>query len=182
MVAIGVTLAHTLTLAHLLSSGLRQTEGEVYQLENELAQMRADRERIRALKPDKDDLDQWNVVRGLVDRRVFRWTTLFARLAAVVPADIKLSAIEPVMEANGAEVRLTATAPAGASVALLKLVQRLEAEPDFDNVAPEAMGDDESGNEIRLRLRYRPTSKPPVPSTAPGTTASPVPASQRAQP
>ena len=153
-----LTVAHGVTLVRLLPSHLRQTEAEAGALDSELSRLRAERERLRSLRPVKEDLERWNLVRDLVDRRVFRWTELFARLSQIVPDGVILTAIEPVMQSDGAEVHLSATSAMGGTKALLDLVRRLEEQPDFDNASPESMSKGEKGQTIVLRVRYSPVA------------------------
>jgi Tfp pilus assembly protein PilN len=151
-----LTVAHGLTLARLLPSHLQKTEAVAGALDSELSRLRAERERLRSLRPAKEDLERWNLVRDLVDRRLFRWTELLARLGQIVPDGVVLTAIEPVMQSDGAEVHLSATSAMGGTKALLDLVRRLEGQPDFDDAAPESISKADKGETIVLRVRYRP--------------------------
>jgi Tfp pilus assembly protein PilN len=133
--------------------------------------LRAEREHLRNLKPDKQDIERWNIVRDLVDRRLFRWTDLFARLGRIVPEGVTLTAVEPVMQADGAEVRLSAESAWPTTKPLLELVRRLEEQPDFEDAVPESMSKGEHGYALALHVRYRPVAERDKPAPA----ASPTP-------
>jgi Tfp pilus assembly protein PilN len=177
LLAAGVTVAHAVTLSHLMPSHLREAEAKVDALETELGRLQTERARLRDLKPDKTDLERWSIVRELVDRRVFRWNALFVRLRQLMPTGIRLSALEPVIQDDGVEVRLTAIASPGGSRALLDLVRRIEDQPDFENAAPETLIEDDKGDTLVLRVRYRPTSpgepRKPGAQPTPQTSATP---------
>jgi Tfp pilus assembly protein PilN len=169
----GFTLAHAITLSRLMPSHLRQAEAQAGAIESDLDQLRAERKRLGELQPAKDDLAHWTLLRDLVDRRVFRWTELFARLGAIVPEGVRLTAIEPAFKTDAVELRLTATAAKGDSKALLALVGQIETQPDFDNATPESLNDGEKGSELVLRVRYRPTPEGVKPKPAPTASTSP---------
>jgi Tfp pilus assembly protein PilN len=169
----GFTVAHAVTLSRLMPSHLRQAQAQVDALDSDLSQLRAERKRLGELQPAKEDLAHWTLLRDLVDRRVFRWTELFVRLGAIVPDGVRLTAIEPVFQADAVELRLTATAARGDSKALLALVGQVEAQPDFDNATPESLNEDEKGNELVLRVRYRPTPEAVKAKPTPTASASP---------
>ena len=171
-----LTVAHGATLARVLPSHLQQTEAEALALEAEAGRLRAEREQLRNLRPEKTDIARWNVVRDLVDRRVFRWTQVFVRLGQIVPQGVTLTAIEPVMQSDGAVVRLSATSTTGGTKPLLDLVRQLEQQPDFEDAVPESMSkaDKGQGQAIVLHVRYRPAVEREKP--APVATPSPEPA------
>jgi len=169
-----LTVAHGATLARVLPSHLQQTEAEALALEAEAGRLRAEREQLRNLRPEKTDLARWNVVRDLVDRRVFRWTQVFVRLGQIVPQGVTLTAIEPVMQSDGAVVRLSATSTTGGTKPLLDLVRQLEQQPDFEDAVPESISKADKGQTIVLHVRYRPAVEREKP--VPVATHSPEPA------
>lgn len=171
--AAALTVAHGATLARLLPSHLQRTEAEALALETEAGSLRAEREQLRSLRPEKPDLALWNVVRELVERRLFRWTQIFVRLGQIVPQGVTLTKIEPVMQADGALVRLSAANATGGTKPLLDLVRQLGQQPDFDDAVPESMSKADKGYEIVLHVRYRPVAEREKPR--PLATPSPEP-------
>jgi Tfp pilus assembly protein PilN len=166
LATVTLTVVHGVTLARLLPSHLRQTETEALALETEAGRLRAERDQLRRLQPEKVDLVRWNTVRDLVDRRLFRWTQLFTRLGQIVPEGVTLTTIEPAMQADAAEVRLSATCAAGGTKPLLDLVRKLEQQPDFDSAVPESIAKADKGHTIVLHVRYRPVDEHETPVPA----------------
>src|SRR6266540_2740315 len=87
-VLLAVSVEHLLVLRELLPGRTAAVEGEVRGLEQELAALRSDARSLPRPRPDPRVLAEWQVIRGLVDRRTFSWARLLARLESVLPAGV----------------------------------------------------------------------------------------------
>jgi hypothetical protein len=90
-VLVAITIRHAFVIRGLLpgnSSGLHK---EVAGLEDEAARLRKESAELRSgPKPEKARVEEWQLVKDLVDRRVFRWTSLFTCLGGTLPDDVRL--------------------------------------------------------------------------------------------
>ena len=100
-----------------------------------------------------DGVEEWQLVKDLVDRRVFRWTQLFACLAATLPDDVRLTGITP--SVSKGKVTLEVEAVVKSMGAGLAFIQRLEERPEFHDVYPKGIGDSRPGQEeFRYVMQY----------------------------
>jgi Tfp pilus assembly protein PilN len=176
LAALGTTIPHGVVLARVLPSNLAPTERSIRDHESELARIEESRKSLRDLKPTEEQRQEWTVLRELVDRRVFRWTVLLARLNAVLPEDVHLTAIQPEFSSGVVTVRASATAETRGSESLLGLVRLLEEQPEFEEVVPTVFAETPEGDALNLSMRYiEPSSErgsgaaAPAPSPAEGS-------------
>ena len=181
-VLLAVSVEHLLVLRELLPGRTAAVEGEVRGLEQELAALRSDARSLPRPRPDPRVLAEWQVIRGLVDRRTFAWARLLARLESVLPAGVKLSSIAPTVKDGETWIEVTAV---GRTVTegfdLLRVLQKAG---EFDEVVPSSVGEGPSGDgEIHYSMKYTPASeaegKPaadPSPAAEPSEEAATPPA------
>jgi Tfp pilus assembly protein PilN len=97
-----------------------------------------------------------------VDRRVFSWSDLLARLEEVLPPGVHLMSIAPVIQKG--EIKLDFTAVARTREDALALVKALQARKDFLEVFPTGLEDKtDEGHELGISLRYVPEGRVPAP-------------------
>jgi hypothetical protein len=99
-------------------------------------------------QPEKARVEEWQLVKDLVDERVFRWTQLFAHLAKTLPSDVRLSAITPSVRKG--VVSLDIEADVKSLDSGLAFIQRLEEQPEFQDVFPKSVASSPVGGGQRF--------------------------------
>jgi len=172
-VLLAASVEHLLVLRELLPSRTAAVEGEVRGLEQELLALRSEARSLPRPRPDPRVLAEWQVIRGLVDRRTFSWARLLARLEEILPSSVKLSSIAPLAKDEETWIEVTAV---GRTITdgfdLLRVLQRAG---EFDEVVPSSVGEGPSGDgEIRYSMKYTPPSEAAVkPAADPSPAAEP---------
>jgi len=93
-------------------------------------------------------------VKGLVDRRAFSWTGLFAALEQGLPPGVRLTSVSPQEGAGGTDLALRA---AGRSTEdALALLQSLQSRDDFEGAFLNSFSETAEGVDISLTARYVP--------------------------
>jgi Tfp pilus assembly protein PilN len=136
-VVLGVTLFNAIQIVRL-SATQRNIGASASQAETEAERLRAEAVQIRA-QIDPDELD---TVAGaaaeanaIIDQRTFSWTRLLTQLEATLPADVRVRALRPRLERDGAFVAVITVE--GRSVGELdQFVEALEATGAFHDVLP----------------------------------------------
>jgi Tfp pilus assembly protein PilN len=166
---LALTVKHGVFLRGVLPSRTAAVEGEVRGLEQDLVALRAELRSLPRSRPQEGVLTEWQVIRGLVDQRVFSWARLLGRLEAVLPPDVRLVSIAPSVKDGQIILDIAAV---GRSVSDgFGLMKALEATPDFDDVVPQSVGEvaDSGGvrGEIHYTMKYHPQATPAGPAPAP---------------
>ena len=174
-VLLAVSVEHLLVLRELLPSRTAAVEGEVRGLEQELLALRSEARSLPRPRPDPRVQAEWQVIRGLVDRRTFSWARLLARLEEILPSSVKLSSIAPLAKDEETWIEVTAV---GRTITdgfdLLRVLQRAG---EFDEVVPSSVGEGPTGDgEIRYSMKYTPS-----PEASPKPAADPSPAAEPAE-
>lgn len=80
---------------------------------------------------------------GIIDRRAFSWTALFAQFEQTLPPDVRITAVRPQLERDGT-FRVTAAIEARRAEDLDAFIEALETQSSFRDVLPleEARTDD----------------------------------------
>ena len=95
--ALGATLFNVVQVFRLTAS--QNTLGaNADAAEREATRLRADAVRIRAQINPRELQTVANAAReanGIIDRRAFSWTTLFAQFETTLPADVRITAVRP---------------------------------------------------------------------------------------
>jgi Tfp pilus assembly protein PilN len=161
---LAASLKHVLVLRQLLPDRTSVVEAEVRGLEEDLRALREQTERFPRTKPDARDLGEWEVIRGLVDRRAMSWARLLARLEDVMPPGVKLTSIAP--SVKDGRIRLDMDAVGRTTSDGLGLLRALQKADDFDEVVPSSVGEVVGGagtpdtGQIRYSMRYTPSAQP----------------------
>jgi hypothetical protein len=153
-VLIGVTLWHAVVIRNLLPDQTSERHGELAALEAEAPRLRDEAKTLKPETPPAATLAEWNMVKELVDRRVFSWTGLFARLEQLLPQTVRLISISPAVSKG--QVELDVDAAVRSREAGWEFVRVLEEGGDFYDVYPKR----ETGNEFSYGMRYRPQKAP----------------------
>jgi len=162
---LGLGVRHAFVLRELLPSRTAAVEGEVRAIQGELEALRAEAAALPPARPDPKALAEWRVIRSLVDRRVFSWSRLLARLEELMPPGVRLASVAPTVEDGRIGLEIAAL---GRTVAdgfgLLKVLHQ---SGDFDEVVPSSVGGVPQGDEpIRYSMKYHPSRAPLTPSAA----------------
>lgn len=154
VVLLVVTVQQGVMIRRLLPGQSSALHREVAGLEEEAARLRSESAELRGVaQPDKTKVAEWQLVKDLVDRRVFRWTELFARLADSLPTDVRLTGITPAV--RDGVVTLSVDAAVKSLEAGLAFIQKLEERPEFEDVYPKGVSKGRSGDdEFTYLMRY----------------------------
>jgi Tfp pilus assembly protein PilN len=140
IVLLVISVQHALVLRRLLPRQSSELHREVASLEAEEARLRQESADLRGgPPPEKARVEEWQLVKDLVDRRVFRWTQLFARLAHTLPRDLRLTGIAPVLTKG--TVTLQVDAAVKSLDTGLAFIKTLEEQPEFRDVYPDSVAD-----------------------------------------
>ena len=162
---LAVTAVHAVTLHRLAARDPSALQREVGQIEESIRAAQ-ERQRVAGDHVDGKSLKEWAFIKGLVDRRVFSWTGLLARLEEVVPAGVRIVSIAH--ESKGGRMVIKIDAVTRSAEDGLEFVRRLEARPEFDDVYPLMRRDDRGGTaSTRYEMFYAPVGKPVGTSSAP---------------
>jgi Tfp pilus assembly protein PilN len=161
LVLLGASVKHGLVVSELLSARSVALEHEVRALDAEAAALRAERASLKAPSPDATVVRQWALVGNLIDRRVFSWTDLLARLEHVLPPGVHLVSIAPTIQKG--QVALDFNAMARSTDEGLDLVRALQARKDFAEVFLTGLDKGKEGAELGISLRYIPEGGVPLP-------------------
>jgi Tfp pilus assembly protein PilN len=158
---LGATVQHGVVLRRLLSPQVSALKQESAQLEAESERLRARGRELAVVRPDKESLARWALVKGLVDRRLFSWTDLLGRLAQVVPRGVRLTSLAP--EPREGSVRINISAAAQSAEDGIAFVRSLEEREEFSAVYLLRASEREEGAEFQYVMDFR----PPPPGSQP---------------
>jgi type IV pilus assembly protein PilN len=143
--AVGVLALVTLGLLGFAARGwvnAGRDRQSIRQLQQQIAQL--DRERAEAqafldLPANRSTRDQSQFLNGLIQRKAFSWTRVFAELEHVMPANLHVVSLKPELNDENQlqlEMKVTGESRAGA----LELVHRMEGSPHFQGAQLVAEG------------------------------------------
>lgn len=135
---LGITVKHALAIRELLPSRSSALHREVASLQEEATRLRKESADLRAgPRPEKARIEEWQLVKDLVDLRVFRWTQLFARLTSTLPREVRLTGVTPSVREG--TVTLEVDAAVKSMESGLAFIQQLEERPEFQDVYPKGV-------------------------------------------
>jgi hypothetical protein len=169
-----ITVQHALVIRRLLPSQSSALHKEVASLEEEAARLRKESADLRGgPRPEKARIEEWQLVKDIVDRRVFRWTQLFARLADTLLAspEVRLTGVAPSVKKG--TVTLEVDAAVKSLDAGLAFIQQLEQRPEFQDVYPKTVGSKQGTSEevFGYTMLYLPDAPAPAPEPTPAPAA-----------
>ena len=151
------TARHVLAARDLLPGRARDVEGEVLAQEREIEALRAESAELRRLAAPRDALEEWAAVKGLVDRRMFSWTGLFAALEGALPPGVRLVSISPQEEAGHTELTLVAVGRSGEDA--LALLEALQSHEAFEGAFLNGWSEARDGVDMSCTVRYAPKAR-----------------------
>jgi len=141
-VAVGaaVALVAVLTLVNIvqygrLSASERGLGAHAVEAEREATRLRAEASRLRTRLDPKELASVAGAAReanGIIDQRAFSWSTLFTRLEATLPPDVRVKAVQPRLEKGAFAVAVVAQARKAEDLAVF--MEALEATGVFRDV------------------------------------------------
>jgi hypothetical protein len=121
-----------------LSASQRTVGAEAVRAEDEAERLRAEAVRIRG-QIDADELEEVSAAaaeaNGIIDQRMFSFTTLMTQLETTLPADVRARAMRPRLERDGS-FRVEIVVEARTVEQLDEFVEALEATGSFQDVLP----------------------------------------------
>jgi hypothetical protein len=160
-----------------LSARQRTLSADAVRAETEAARLRAQAAGFRA-RIDPRELASVSAdareANAIIDRRAFSWTTLFTQFEQALPADVRITAVQPRREQDGTfAVNIGVEARRVEDVEAF--IQALEAQTPFKDVlAREEQTGDGGLIEAIIDGHYMPARPAPATASAPGTTATAV--------
>jgi Tfp pilus assembly protein PilN len=154
VVLLGLSVRHALAARDLLPQRTAGVDGELVALEGEVARLRAEAEAVRTREAPVAALQEWAVVRDLVDRRAFSWSELLGHLEEVVPADVRLVSIAPEGFEGEIDVRVRAigrTVEDG-----LEFLQALQDSQRIHDPFLTSVAETDQGIDLAYTMRYAP--------------------------
>jgi type IV pilus assembly protein PilN len=143
--AVGVLVLLTLGLLTFSARGwveagrdrqrIRQLQQQIAQLDRE----RADAQAFLDLPANRSTRDQSQFLNGLIQRKAFSWTRVFADLETVMPINLHVVSLKPELnEENQLQLQMKVTGDNRAGA--LELVHRMEGSPHFQGTQLVAEG------------------------------------------
>ena len=148
------TVRHALLARDLAPGRTRDVASEVVAMEREIGTLRAESADLRQLAAPPEALKEWAAVKGLVDRRMFSWTRLFAALEQALPPGVKLDSVSPTEEEGQTELRLTAVGRSNEDA--LALMASLQSHEEFAKAFLRGWTEGREGFDIACTVRYVP--------------------------
>jgi hypothetical protein len=134
LVVLAFTLYNVVQVVRLTASP-RTLGVQAAAAEQQAQQLRGDAARIRT-QIDQKELEAVAAAareaNGIIERRAFSWTQLFAQLEATLPADVRITTVQPRVERGVTKIGLVIEARRPEDVA--EFIDALEATGAFRNV------------------------------------------------
>jgi Tfp pilus assembly protein PilN len=153
-VLLAATVRHAFVAWNLMPGRAGDVESRALALEAESASLSAEAAELQRLSPPPDTISEWAAIRGLVDRRAFSWTGLFASLEKTLPPGVRLVSVSPEPGEGGTALTLTAVGRGGEDA--LALLQSLQAHGDFEGAFLDGWAEGQHGVDIGCTVRYAP--------------------------
>ena len=163
----GLTLLHLASLLRVMPQSTSASLQEFARLDNEASQLRAQLAAAPAEALDSATGARWISLKNIVDRRVFDWPMLLARLEAALPGGARLASITP--ELKNGRVLLTLSGAAHNLDDVEKFGRNLEAQPFFVTPTPLDFGQTEDEKTFTYAVEYRADATAAAPAAAQAT-------------
>jgi hypothetical protein len=154
LVLVAATFHHAVAAWGLLPGRSRDVLGQVAALEAEADRLGAESAELGRLGATQEQVSEWLAVKGLVDRRAFSWTGLFAALEKGLPPGVRLVSVSPREGPGGTELALSAVGRGGDDA--LALLKALKSRDEFEAAFLNGWEEKPEGTAITCTVRYVP--------------------------
>jgi hypothetical protein len=143
--AVGVLALLTLALLSVAARGwvnAGRDRHSIRQLQQQIAQLDRERDDAQAfldLPANRSTRDQSQFLNGLIQRKAFSWTRVFADLERVMPANLHVVALQPELNEDN-QLQLEMKVAGDTRAGVLELVHRMEGSPHFQGTQLVAEG------------------------------------------
>jgi Tfp pilus assembly protein PilN len=171
IVVVAFTLFNVFELMRL--RGLESAMGShASESEAQAQKLRAEAGRIRT-QIDQKELEAVSAAareaNAIIDRRAFSWTELLTQLEATLPADVRITTVQPSLDEGVFRVAFAAEARRTEDIA--DFIEALEKTGAFREVVPRRQSEDDGLIKVAIQSVYLPPSREadaPGPAAAPG--------------
>jgi len=149
--AVGVLVLLTLALITVAAHGwvnAGRDRQSIRQLQQQIAQLdsqRADAQAYLDLPANRSTRDQSQFLNGLIQRKAFCWTQVFADLERVMPANLHVVSLKPQLNEEN-QLLLDMNVAGDTRAGALDLVHRMEGSPHFQGT--QLVGEDQRGENL----------------------------------
>lgn len=172
---LAVTVQHAVIVYRLRPGASRALHAEVEKLREESKKLTEEGATLRGVSVATNDRTQWDIIKGLVDRRTFWWSKLFAVLEEILPRNVRIVSVMPKVKEGERYLDLTVRArstEAGFHFAQQVLVKRSE----FADITLQSVDADRQGEfDFQITARYLagalPQASPPAAAEGPAPAA-----------
>jgi hypothetical protein len=148
-----VTCQHAVVASRLLPRRSVALRDEVAALKKESEQIDTEASNLRRVSVTAAQKTEWALLKGLIDRRTFEWSRLFALLEQILPKGVRVISVSPMMKEGGYSLEMIVRVQ-NANVGF-EFGKLLEARPEFADVLPKNFDQAPGGEvEILLAMRY----------------------------
>ncbi len=153
-----LSVRHAIVARDLRPGGAGDIEGQVVALETETARLHREAADLGTVSAPSGAIEEWAVLRELVDRRAFSWTGLFAALEQALPPGIRLVSVSPGTKSG--QMTLTLVAVGRGVDDALALPKALAAQGEFQDPFLQSYSESQNGVDITCSVRYLGRNRP----------------------
>lgn len=139
-------------------SNTEETRAEIAKIERETEAegRREEAVRARVARVNQKALNSHVAfINTQIEERAFSWSALLDDLEGVMPADVRLTSLNPSVSKDG-EITLALACESKQSDGLVRLINNLFANPNFDRPTPQQEATDETIHRFAVTVRYDP--------------------------
>lgn len=151
-----LSVAHLFSLSRVMPQRTSALQQDSDRLSDEAARLRRELAKAPAETVDEATAARWAALKNVVDRRVFDWTALLAKLEEALPQGVRLNVIQP--EVKGGRVVLTLDGSGRSLEDVEAFGRNLEAQPAFISPTPVDFATTEAAQTFTYRVEYRPAA------------------------
>jgi type IV pilus assembly protein PilN len=153
LAVVALTVWQALEVRRLLASESPNFRQRLLVAKQDLIDLRAEASYRSQRRVGRARIEEWKMVRDVVDQRSFSWTELLSRLERVLPAGVRLVSINPGFEEGRAVLELDAVARSiEEGFEFASALQRAEG---FENVRPHGFSPGDEGDRFSYGMQYR---------------------------
>lgn len=152
LLLLGASVQHALLVRRLLPRRSAALREEVVVLRHEMESLQSQAQAAKRQPVSRAQLAEWKVIRDLVDKRTFWWSQLFASFEDVLPRDVRIVSVSPMIREGQYDIELSAKVPT--KDAGLRFVKMLEDRPEFSDVYPVTVAEEQGAYTVTYKMHY----------------------------